>query len=71
MKRQSIAHSDYFNTANCWTKVPVIFCGIFGILFFRTVIYLVIYLFIPQFLTKPQQFSMEPWLGNTVQEPGK
>ena len=65
MKRQSIAHGDYSNTAICWIKVTVIFCGIFGILFCRT------YLFIPQFLTKPRQFSVEPWLGNTVLEPEK
>jgi len=65
MKRQLIAQGYYSNTANCWTKFPVMFCGIFRILFCR------IYLFIPQFLTKPQQFSVEPWLGNTVLEPGK
>jgi hypothetical protein len=26
-----VAHGDYSNTANCWTKIPAIFIGRFGI----------------------------------------
>lgn len=31
-KRLLIAHGEYSSTAPCWTKVPAIFRGTFGIL---------------------------------------
>ena len=49
IKKQLVKHAGYSGVANCQTKIPVIFWGIFG----TFVAFKMFYLFIPRFLAKP------------------
>lgn len=52
MTTRSVAHVDYYSTANCRTKIPEVFRGIFGIFTVLTSLYLRIYL-ISRLLAQP------------------
>jgi len=53
-RRPLVMHRDYPSIANCWIKIPVIFCSTLGI--FHGISK---FLFVLRFL-------VEPWLGNTT-----
>jgi hypothetical protein len=63
IKRQLVAQEDYSIIANCRTKIPAKYRGIFGIL---RGVKKNCKVFIPRFFAEALMIFVEPWLGNTV-----